>query len=124
LILIHCVKNELLYGFSGKIMHSDIRITLPIQQVNSVLAPLAAEGYRLILFSRIDTDYKAYMFFGQHLPWLQVESPLHSLVSDYAAAHVDSILGVVIHVCEHEEHVARTVTRKELLHSLLEGRSL
>lgn len=64
------------------------------------------------------------MFFGQLFSRLQIETPLHSLVSDDGAAHVDTVFGIVVHVCEDQQDIARVVAFKELLDSLLESGSL
>jgi len=88
------------------------------------LLPLSPERYGLVLLGRVYADYKAHMFLGQLFPLLQVKSPLHSLVSDYTSTHIDPVLGIIIHVSEHEQHIARVVTGEELLDPLLEGRSL
>lgn len=86
--------------------------------------PLSSKRYGLVLFGRVYAYYKAHMFLGELFPLLQVKPPLHSLVSDYTSTHIDPVLGVIIHVCEHEEHIAGVVTGEELLDPLLEGRSL
>jgi len=88
------------------------------------LLPLPPKRYGLILLGRVDTDNKADVFFGQLFSRLQIETPFHSLVGDDGAAHVDAVFGIVVHVSEDEQHVARVVAFKELLDSLLESGSL